>query len=364
MAESVPTTVVENKRSDGCDESQKHSLSPIVASNSSQYTWTGQHFIPPKGVPTFTPTEFQSYFKKRNALFIGDSTGRRAYATLFAIMNSTDPSNIRANDMDSPNVIDFNKARNRQERCLIPERRLNAFLNSSQYICRNVSMNNAASSNSTSTNTIAIGAEDTTSSLITGKFDFFPQACLSESYNFFTNQSFLDVIQEEYDLIVYTLGIWEGVRQHDCKMTVPVNEDINTTAAENLRIVGMEEKFSLALEVLSSASSPNLQIAFRTPGFSADHNGDGTMLALNEHIRCHSMQLVADLRADDDDDDLDENHGENPRPKKPLLKSTNFTVVDWGTVISKRSYEDRIVGDLKPHYGLEARLLFAQQLLH
>ena len=44
---------------------------------------------------------------------------------------------------------------------------------------------------------------------------------------------------------------------------------------------------------------------------------------------------------------------------------TNFTVVDFGTVISKRSYgEERIAGDMPPHYGLEARLLFAQQLLH
>lgn len=43
----------------------------------------------------------------------------------------------------------------------------------------------------------------------------------------------------------------------------------------------------------------------------------------------------------------------------------NVTVVDWGTVISKRSHGDlRIVGDLNPHYGFEARLLFAQQLLH
>ena len=43
----------------------------------------------------------------------------------------------------------------------------------------------------------------------------------------------------------------------------------------------------------------------------------------------------------------------------------NFTIVDWGGVIQARSYgEERIKGDLNTHYGLEARLLFAQQLLH
>jgi hypothetical protein len=41
-----------------------------------------------------------------------------------------------------------------------------------------------------------------------------------------------------------------------------------------------------------------------------------------------------------------------------------MTLVDWATVIEKRSYEERIDGDIKPHYGLQARLLFGQQLLY
>ncbi len=47
-------------------------------------------------------------------------------------------------------------------------------------------------------------------------------------------------------------------------------------------------------------------------------------------------------------------------------KATNFSFVDWGKVMYKQSFGgERIAGDMKPHYGLlEARLLFAQQLLH
>jgi hypothetical protein len=42
-----------------------------------------------------------------------------------------------------------------------------------------------------------------------------------------------------------------------------------------------------------------------------------------------------------------------------------LTYVDWGSQIDKRSFGDtRIKGDLHPHYGLEARLLFAQMLMH
>ena len=43
----------------------------------------------------------------------------------------------------------------------------------------------------------------------------------------------------------------------------------------------------------------------------------------------------------------------------------NMTLVDWGTVMEKRSWgSKRIAGDISAHYGLEARLLFAQQLIH
>lgn len=70
------------------------------------------------------------------------------------------------------------------------------------------------------------------------------------------------------------------------------------------------------------------------------------MWELVHHIKQYSMQLTA---------------AQHRVPKR----DTNFTIVDWGTVVSTRSFgKERITGDLKPHYGLEARLLFAQQLLH
>ena len=49
----------------------------------------------------------------------------------------------------------------------------------------------------------------------------------------------------------------------------------------------------------------------------------------------------------------------------PKNAENNITVVDWGTVISRRSNGPRrIDGDISAHYGFEARFLFAQQLLH
>ena len=47
------------------------------------------------------------------------------------------------------------------------------------------------------------------------------------------------------------------------------------------------------------------------------------------------------------------------------MKTFNFTIIDFGSVIEARSVGDkRIKGDARAHYGLEARLLFAQQFLH
>ena len=66
----------------------------------------------------------------RNTLFIGDSTGRQAYATLYGMMmKGADLSNIQVIEFDDPNVIDINKKGRQKEQCDIPKRGL--FKNSS-----------------------------------------------------------------------------------------------------------------------------------------------------------------------------------------------------------------------------------------
>ena len=51
--------------------------------------------------------------------------------------------------------------------------------------------------------------------------------------------------------------------------------------------------------------------------------------------------------------------------EKFMEKNTDdVCLVEWGSVIRKRSFGDKkIQGDHPAHYGLEARLLFIQQLL-
>jgi ABC-type phosphonate transport system ATPase subunit len=63
----------------------------------------------------------------------------------------------------------------------------------------------------------------------------------------------------------------------------------------------------------------------------------------------------------------DENAQQRTMEEHSESKGSNFSVVDWGTVISKTSFGMEMIvsdGGNAVHYGLEARLLFAQQLLH
>jgi len=82
---------------------------------------------------------------------------------------------------------------------------------------------------------------------------------------------------------------------------------------------------------------------FKTqPGFTEKHKGDRRMMELTNHVKEYFTNLSREEEGDH-----------------------NLTLVDWGAVIQKRSYrKKRIKGDITVHYGLEARLLFAQQLLH
>ena len=70
-------------------------LEIIKSTNSSDYNWLGNHFVPPPGVPVFTPSQIRTYFLQRNILMMGDSTNRRLWGTLRAIINAEDLDDVK-----------------------------------------------------------------------------------------------------------------------------------------------------------------------------------------------------------------------------------------------------------------------------
>jgi hypothetical protein len=266
----------------------------------SNYSWTGNHWIAPHSVPTYTPHEMRAIFQRHNVLWIGDSTCRRAYATMFAMLNASNPLDVTTQEIDHAGIIDVNK-RVWKEVCTNRTFSNNTIM-THQNLCRHVPGAKAGY----------------------GKFDMVGGACYKNIVGFVDREVEQPLLlEEQYSVIVISLGIWEAIRARDCGMP-------NTT--------GAADHLQLALNALQklSSQSPSLTIMWRTVGFSSN--------------AVQSDKMLVNL---------------NVMAKERMINVTNMRVVDWGTVIHERSYGPKdISGDMAPHYGLEARTLMAQMLTH
>jgi len=332
--------------------------SSLKSSKVTDYSWTGNHWIPPPGVPTFTPSQMRGYFSQRNVLFIGDSLGRRSYATMFGVMNATDWRNVDVNAINSSSVIDVNKGQHKgregEEVCSNKERQI--FKSKSTFygnLCRDLPALNSTTGTPHNGHDDKLGREiggdspllSHSDSSKKGKFDYIRLDCFSEIHDYFSgvgrqrkSRPSSTKIVEDYDLIVISAGIWDIIEQRKCPKMY------NSAIRDPLELLNM------TLSVLQAISSPKLQIAFRTVGFSEGSSASSWKMVkgTNDFFDCmHNQTSQEDMEHTD------------------FATTSNLTLVDWGTVISRRSEnEERISGDTKPHYGLEARLLFAQQLMH
>jgi len=161
------------------------------------------------------------------------------------------------------------------------------------------------------------------------KFDFTFSLCYNGLEKKWEDEAILTKLSKEYDLIIIAMGIWEQVRAWDCRSA-------NTTAGERLQT---------SLEAMERTNPPGLQLVFRNSGFHKEYESNNIMRNAN---------AVADQFFHDLDQKWEMGRYER-----------NMTLVDWGGGMESRSYgENRIEGDLKPHYGLEARLLAIQQITH
>jgi hypothetical protein len=310
-------------------------------SNSNNYSWVGNFWIPPKGIPTYSPTDLLEYFSNRNVLFIGDSTARRAWATAYAMMNATDRTDIPVRDLDTARVTEVHKRNLPPDRqCLLDDRgawRVNAAKKKrstafQQFECRDLPK----------IETMSLGDSehdgDKTKIPKKGRFDFTFFTCYSQVDWFLRlkeeNTLFPNHVKPDYDLIVVALGMWEFVNQEDCDKNSPGDPH--------------KDRYRRMLDTIHKLSSPKLQVVYRTCGY--DERPE-----YQNHTRVKDFEQI-------NRDFVGEITNDGHRSKNP---SANFTVVDWASVVSKRSFgEDRIRGDLPPHYGLQGRSLFIQQLVH
>lgn len=209
------------------------------------------------------------------------------------------------------------------------------------------------------------------------RFDYIRRNCLMEVHEFFSEYG---RSVHDYDLVVFGSGIWESVLPKNCTMNLTYFNKENNRAFT----VGatLETKVDALLDILTATSSSKLQIVLRTPGFDYRNSNDTAILTIGEKMRnfvmntnsSHPFSLSSHEIFQNDTTTANysfravktySSYNQSSCRNFTKVTGANITVVDWQTVVAKRSFgEDRIKGDIEPHYGLEARHLFAQQLLH
>jgi len=267
--------------------------------------WIGNTWIPSHGWRYHSAKEMRDFYRGKSILWIGDSSARRAATTMYGILNSTNATtmHVPVKIINDRSVIDVNKKKT-TEHC-------NQWLNHSHHplLCRPTPGEKGGSF-------VVL-----TSNCLTG-LEIFLEAELSGQSN----------VTNEMDVVILSLGIWEGIRPRDCKDR---NESPRTLLARQNETIAL----------LAKLQSERRTIVWRTSGYSG--NGVGTDLVhnMNEKAMDQIEDIASALRA------------------RNVM--SNLTFVDWGGAVRPRSFAiERITGDIHPHYGLEARHVLIQMIMN
>jgi hypothetical protein len=285
--------------------------------------WLGQTWVPPHPWRLFGPTELLKLYQNKKVLWIGDSTGRRFFATTYAILQETSNSSDSGNRnganhvsnaaMDHPNVIDINK-KNRTEFC-------------TKWGNENVAAANAQ-------NLLYPGiCRATPGSKSRGEFSYANAVCYSTIENFLASElAGTTNITADVDVIVIAAGIWEVIRKAICN----AYDKKNTTTGTRSAMQCLDDALEVAAKFTSQTGKV---IIWRTAGY-----GDSSTVAPVNALNNRTMDFIDSLLGNDDD-----SSSNNSKNRK---KNNNLVYVNWGGAVLPRSFgEDNIAGDIAPHYG-------------
>jgi hypothetical protein len=281
-------------------------------------TWIGNNWVPPKQWKLYSAVEMRSYLSKHSILFIGDSQIRRAFATLYEILdnNTTASAHIPVATLDNPNMLAINK-------------------NGTSEPCTRW------------TNHSVIGPIISTCRYVPGTdrtmkryFDYSCITCYKDLIPLVAKDQETDrSLSREYSLIIIAIGTWEvaliGNQKH-CQNEVDKIQEFPLSTYTRL---------NASLAVLNELASPNTTVVWRTVGYHR--------YLLNSEVN-DACNVQAKTYID-----------QHRRTSQEQGIASNLTYVDWGKAIMPRSKrKERNRGDNDYHYGLEARYQFFQMLVN
>jgi len=134
-------------------------------------------------------------------------------------------------------------------------------------------------------------------------------------------------ITQHIDLIIVSIGIWDGLGRCGKRPQEKLFASLDETMA--------------GLNTLQAKRGTTF--VWRTSGFSDDAHTFQNIPPMNRHAMDRIDQYAMEYQ------------------KRGI--QSNFTYVNWGGAIEPRSRSpERIQGDIKPHYGLEPRLVLVQMI--
>jgi hypothetical protein len=270
-------------------------------------SWIGNNWVPPPGWRFYSASELRNFYRDTSILWIGDSTARRAATTMYGILNG--PSNhVSVDAINHPSIIDVNKRSKTEELC---ERWTNHTHHPS--LCRVMPGGSSRG----------------------GSFIFKGEPCLVGLELFVRDElSGNSNITADVDIIIISLGIWEAIRPWDCK-------------EKNEKPRSMLQIQNDTISLLEKLQSPRQTIIWRTSGFMKSGRKDENFVI---DMNGKAMDKIEEITS-----------GQVSR--RPNSSTSNLTYVDWGGALRPRSFGgERIEGDIKPHYGLEARYVLVQMI--
>ena len=169
-----------------------------------------------------------------------------------------------------------------------------------------------------------------------------------------TMNSNVQIFEKDYDMIIIAMGIWELSQLSTCTMKTHPNSTVSS-------------RLAVALDRIHRNTPNSLRVVFRTSAFDTRYtDNDQSIRDANTVARYffEEMRQNASFPEIRDKDNTDHHDSSDHEPSF-MNKNNDFLLVDWGAVMDKRSFNvDRITGDHPAHYGIEARTLFIQQLMH